>query len=191
LLIKNKLIDVKERAVYVFGLESLLLNSSELIIIFIISLLFTDIRFFVTFILVFLPLRLTGGGFHFSKSSVCFISSITMFVIAVLANNIYPKLYENNIYVIFTIILAVVLLLIAPVENKSNPLSDHKKKKNKVLFSSFLTVDVILLIIFKNLHLQPATGIIIFVSCTSLLLFFGKLKAFEDSLIEKNNKSNS
>ena len=189
LLIKYKFIDIKDRDIYIFGLEALFLNISELIISFIISMLFADMYHFLAFVLVFLPLRITGGGFHFNNSSVCFVSSIAVYIAAVAAYRLCPLMYTDIKCIILLFITCIPILLFAPVENKNNPLTHHQKRLNRFLSLGFLFADIFSFFILKHLHRQEATNILIFVTVISILIISGKIKSLEDKILFHKEES--
>ena len=67
LLIKNKIVSIDEREVYVYGITVFLLNASLLLITLIMSLLFGEFIHFAAFVIFFIPLRLFAGGYHAAR----------------------------------------------------------------------------------------------------------------------------
>ncbi len=79
LMIKNKIVDIQQRDIYVYGLEVLLFNGSLLSVFLIASLLCGEMINFLAYFIFFLPLRLFSGGYHAEKSESCFVLSTIMY----------------------------------------------------------------------------------------------------------------
>ena len=75
LLIKNKIVEIEKREIYIYGLEVILLNGGLLITFLIISLLCGEMINFLAYLIFFLPMRLFSGGYHAETSERCFILS--------------------------------------------------------------------------------------------------------------------
>lgn len=128
LLIKNKIVDIEEREVYVYGLEVLLLNISNIIIALIISLITKSMWHFVAFILIFVPLRIFVGGYHAKTSEICFIYTSLVYALTVLIIKLFPLLNQNIAAIIVTTILLIPIMVFSPLENSNNPLGENRKR---------------------------------------------------------------
>ena len=76
LLIKNKIVDIEQRDIYVYGLEVILLNGSLLIVFLIASMLCEAMLNFWAYLILFLPIRSFSGGYHAEKSESCFVGGL-------------------------------------------------------------------------------------------------------------------
>ncbi len=169
LLIKNKIVDIEEREVYVYGLEVLLLNISNIIIALIISLITKSMWHFVAFILIFVPLRIFVGGYHAKTSEICFIYTSLVYALTVLIIKLFPLLNQNIVAIIVTTILLIPIIVFSPLENSNNPLGENRKR-NKLIAIILTVIDSLIFIILKAMHKNLASNVMIFIAAVSILL---------------------
>ena len=111
LSIKHKRLDIKDREIYIYGLEVILLNGLLLIYFFIMSIWFDLIFHFVSFLIFFLPLRMFIGGYHSKRSETCFIMSNAMYLLTLVIVKNYLELH-NNINVVIVTLVALIIMYI-------------------------------------------------------------------------------
>ena len=115
LLIKNKIVDIEQRDIYVYGLEVILLNGSLLLVFLIASLLSGTMINFLAYMIFFLPIRIFSGGFHAKSSDSCFILSTMMYGISIATTAFFPLLYQNWKWTVTGIISIIVILALSPI----------------------------------------------------------------------------
>lgn len=109
-----------------YGLESLYLTITKLVVITLISILLGILKETILLWLFFNILRTSGFGLHASKSWMCWLSSSIIFLgFPYMCNNIVmPKF----ILLIISFICEINLLLFAPADTDKRPLSNKKKR---------------------------------------------------------------
>lgn len=176
LLIKNKIVDIQQRDIYVYGLEVILLNGSLLIVFLIASLLCGEMINFLAYFVFFLPLRLFSGGYHAEKSESCFVLSTIMYGISIAVTKFFPLLYLNWKWITAGVISVVVILVLSPMVNENNPLTKAQRKRNRIIVCVLLAVDLVVFILSCNFNWRIASNELVFISMNALLLILGKLK---------------
>ena len=176
LLIKNKIVDIQQRDIYVYGLEVILLNGSLLIMFLITSLLCGEMINFLAYFVFFLPLRLFSGGYHADKSESCFVLSTIMYGISIAVTKFFPLLYMNWKWIVAGVISVVVILVLSPMVNENNPLTKAQQKRNRIIVCVLLAVDLVVFILSCNINWRIASNELVFISMNALLLILGKLK---------------
>ena len=176
LLIKNKIVDIQQRDIYVYGLEVILLNGSLLIVFLITSLLCGEMINFLAYFVFFLPLRLFSGGYHAEKSESCFVLSTIMYGISIAVTKFFPLLYMNWKWITAGVISVVVILVLSPMVNENNPLTKAQRKRNRIIVCALLAVDLVVFILSCNFNWRIASNELVFISMNALLLILGKLK---------------
>ncbi len=176
LLIKNKIVDIEEREIYIYGLEVILLNGGLLITFLIISLLCGEIVNFLAYLVFFLPMRLFSGGYHAETSERCFILSTIMYGISITVSKFIPLLYISNTGKIIGVISVIVILVLAPLINKNNPLNEAQRKRNRIILCTLLFIDLVFYILICNYTWTIASNELIFIVMDAVLLLAGKLK---------------
>lgn len=176
LLIVNKIVDIQQRDIYVYGLEVILLNGSLLIMFLITSLLCGEMINFLAYFVFFLPLRLFSGGYHAEKSESCFVLSTIMYGISIAVTKFFPLLYLNWKWIVAGVISVIVILVLSPMVNKNNPLTKAQQKRNRIIVCVLLAVDLVVFILSCNFNWRIASNELVFISMNALLLILGKLK---------------
>lgn len=175
-LIKNKILDIEDRDIYVYGLEAILLNAILLISTFLVSLLFGGMIHYVGFCVFFIPLRVFVGGYHAKKSESCFILSVGMYVISLMVANSLPDIYQNEVVMAMTIMSFLILLIWAPVINPKHPMADYQIKRNKKIEYVIIGLDFAFLVIFSKMNLVIASSIEIFILLVTVIFLIGKIE---------------
>lgn len=129
----NKYDDIKLEELE-YGLVSIYLLVSKLIIIIILSLLLGIFREMIIFTLLYIPIRAVSFGLHASKSWICLLASTLTFIgVPILAT------YIETPIIIKSVIGIIVILLIfknAPADTHKRPIISLKRR----LFFKYLSV---------------------------------------------------
>ena len=137
-LIKQEIIDHKELKIITYGMNVIIFNFLNIVSIIAISSILGNIFFGVLFLIVFIPIRITSGGYHCKTAFNCFI----------LFNIIYIVFFKFQDYFNFTLlhlILFSVIILLLPVYINNCKL--HLKNKNNNIKKNY----IILVILFISL----------------------------------------
>lgn len=186
LLIKNKIVDIEQRDIYVYGLEVILLNGSLLIVFLIASMLCEAMLNFWAYLILFLPIRSFSGGYHAEKSESCFVLSTIMYGLSIAITAFFPLLYQNWKWTIAGIISVIIILALSPMINENNPLTKSQQKRNRIIVYILLSVDLVVFILSCNLNWRIASNELVFVVFDALLLLMGKAVPY----LEEDNEFN-
>ena len=116
-----------------YGIESIYLTLSKIIVILIISSILGLFKEAIIFLLIFNILRIFAFGLHASKSIWCWISSSISFIgIPYICKTF---IFPNLIYIILPIICLVCFILYAPADTVKRPLINSRKRKLYKLLS--------------------------------------------------------
>lgn len=139
----------KEEIIVHYGLETIYILISKLIIVTIISIIFNITKEMYIFIIFYGLLRLFAGGLHLSKSINCTIfSTIVLIGLPILAIN-------SHIYLEYRIIVSgislVLFALYSPADTVRKPMINKEKRiKNKIKSYIMCFIYFALLFILKN-----------------------------------------
>ena len=178
LLIKNKIVDIEQRDVYIYGLEVILLNGGLLIAFLIISLLCSEMINFWAYLIFFLPLRIFSGGYHAKTSECCFILSTVMYGFSVAVTKFLPLLYLDFYWWTAGAISLIIILIFAPLINPNNPLNEFQKKRNRIIVYSLIITDLVFFILCCIFNWKIATNEMIFIIFDAILLIIGKMMQY-------------
>lgn len=149
----NKQYDDIKLAEIKYGLETLYLTFSKLIIISLIAIILGIFKELIIFILIYNIMRAPSFGLHATKSWICLLSSTITFIgIPLIINNIQI----NNTYkVIIGIITTIGIFTFSPADTKKRPIVNKKRRKiYKTLSTIISIIYVILSISIKNNYIS-------------------------------------
>ena len=137
--------DDEKLAEYKYGLEGFYLLVSKSIIIFSIAFILNIFKEIFLLFIIFNSLRITGYGLHASKTWICLLGSLIIFIgIPIISKIIIIPLY---IEIIIGIIYIILLYRYAPADTEKRPLvNENRRKKYK-----FITTMVGIILVFLNL----------------------------------------
>lgn len=138
-----------------YGLEAIYLTITKIVVILILSLVLGIIKQTILLLLLFNVLRTTGFGIHASKSWMCWISSLILFVgVPFLIK--YVNFNDILIYSI-SIISGISLMLFAPADTEKRPLLNKKKRRiYKVITVIFVIVFISLILFLEHIQIRQA-----------------------------------
>lgn len=176
LFIKNKVLDIEQRDIYVYGVEVILLNGGLLLVYLILSLLCNEMINFWAYLFFFFPLRIFSGGYHAKTSEHCFVLSTIMYVFSITITKFFSLLYQSLYWQAAGIISLLVILAIAPLINVNNPLTESQKKRNKIVVYILLIFDLAFFVVGYNYGFELLSNELVFIVFEALLLLLDKLK---------------
>lgn len=179
LLIKNKIVDIQQRNIYVYALEVILLNGSLLIVFLIASLLCGAMINFWAYLIFFLPIRIFSGGYHAKSSESCFVLSTIMYGLSIAITFFFPLLYQNWKWIIAGVISILVILVLSPMVNENNPLTESQQKRNRIIVCILLAADLVVFILSYNFNWRIASNVLVFIVFDALLLLIGKVISYQ------------
>lgn len=130
-----------------YGLETLYLTVTKLVVIFGLAYLLGILKEVVLLLLCYNLIRSTAYGLHASKSIYCLISSITLFI-----GGVYLSKYIAAIPLVIKIVLCtisiILLLKYAPADTVKRPLINAKKRRILKIKSCIKGIVYLILIIY-------------------------------------------
>ena len=149
IIIKNKNYDEIKLAEIKYGLETLYLTFSKLIIISIIAIILGIFKELIIFLLIYNIMRAPSFGIHASKSWICLLSSTLVFIgLPLLIKRIMIK---PIIKIIIGIISIIGIMLFSPADTHKKPIINKKRRKIYKILSTIIAITyVILSILIKE-----------------------------------------
>ncbi len=132
-----------------YGLASLYLHLTKLIVIFALSYILGITLSLLKFIIFYSILRLSAFGLHAKKSIDCWITSLTIFLgIPYLCETL---LINSHLKIIIVVICYMLLAIYAPADTEKRPLINKRKRIiYKIITLITTSVYILLLFIIKN-----------------------------------------
>lgn len=118
------------KKVYIYGFELMLSSAVGIFSMIILSALVGKPFAWIPYLIGFIPLRVTGGGYHAKTHFTCIVSfSFVFLILLILSDTIYLIPY---IYFIVACISLGITYFLAPVEAVNKPLLDEVRQKNRI-----------------------------------------------------------
>ena len=131
-----------------YGLEGIYLSISKVLIILLLSFIIGIFKEVVIFLLLFNVIRFTAFGLHATKSYICLISSLLIFILLP-----YLLLHINiDIYikVLFSILCILYIYKYAPSDTKKRPIVNRKRRLVYKTLSTIISIIYSFILIFVN-----------------------------------------
>lgn len=176
LLISSSL-SKEERELYEYGLFILMSKLIFFVLACFFGLLFGCLIESAIFYLLFMTIRQFAGGYHASTELKCEIMSTALFFICSAIINLLEIYGFENAIAIATIVAALCIFLISPVDTPEKPLSDNEYNYYRKI--SWIILLIIISIVFVSYLLRLRMFFV--PTCLSLilesfLLIVGKIK---------------
>lgn len=143
---KTKLAEIK------YGLEGMYLMITKLIIISIIAIILGIFKEFLLFITIYTFIRIPSFGIHATKSWICLITSLLVFIsIPLLIINIELNI---NYKIIIGILSTIHICIYSPADTHKKPIINKTRRKiYKILSTIVSSIYIILSIVIKNQYI--------------------------------------
>lgn len=144
-------IDKHDAEIYQYGNEIVISSVIDLLILFIIGVIFKKVLYSILFFVPFFLLRKSSGGYHadsYFKCKLIFSLNITIVLLLIDQADVIYNLYSMILLLAFSI---TVIFATAPIESKNKPLSKEENQNNskKAKITASL-ISILILIIYKD-----------------------------------------
>lgn len=119
-----------DKAAYLYGLELLISSFLNILILFGISIALGHPCMFIPYILAFIPLRLSAGGYHARSHLTCILLNSALFLLSSIISLNISKSAAVPASMIESFFSLIIIPLISPISARNKPLTVKKKKVN-------------------------------------------------------------
>lgn len=151
--LKYGVIDSEDSEIYQYGNEIIISSILDLIIVFVMGVIFSALTNSLLFFATFLLLRSFSGGYHadsYWKCKIIFIINLAL-MLFLLAN--VDRLYQINFMVLVLFFSILIVWKLAPIENEGKPLSEEdiriNSKRSKII-SIILSIIIVTTYVFNR-----------------------------------------
>lgn len=165
--------DITESAVY--GLEMIISSIINLLIIFILSIIFGKVLETALFLICFCIFRPYAGGYHAPNYLTCTLIFTCIYCIIIHGNG---YISENHCYV-FWALSFVSIWILSPVEDPNKPLGEKRYKKVKKKARIILLIETLVFFITIAIGFSLVyTAIVSALSVACFLVLLGQIKLY-------------
>ena len=138
-------IDPNKQEIYSYGFELLISTTANFIVIFIISCVFGLFFEPLLFMVSFIPLRLSAGGYHAKHHWSCIVGFGSIFLLFMIFLSRINSDAWSYYSLIATFVSSVLIYYLAPVETPNKPLSykHYVQQRNRSVTLSLIHVAIV------------------------------------------------
>lgn len=140
----------------------------------------------VLFFCSFYSLRIFAGGYHCSRELFCVLITTIIFIISIFLIKQTELHYRYGILLFISLIGALIILVIAPIDSLEKCLTNKEKNTYKtvtILVLTIVSLAIILSLLFNKPHIFTPLCFSIIVE--SILLIFGKINQMHQTKYAK------
>ena len=151
--IHHRIIDAEDREVYIYSFELLLSAVINLAVVVLLIGLTGQVAGGVAFVLTFLVLRQSAGGYHASSHFFCILSFTVIFLLFLAVITFLPPLYYLPVILGSLAVGIPVIVRTAPVAHVNKPLTEAERAR--LGQAAKLTVVILTALIMMGWYLLP------------------------------------
>lgn len=172
-LCRQDIIEDTDKELYVYGFNMLITVSLNIISTIIIGLLFGMVFESIAFLAAYIPLRSYAGGYHARTPLRCYIISLLLIVLILLA----LRSIGASVLALFVLsaIGTIICVTMSPVEDVNKTLDETEIKVYRKKTLIILSAEMIIFIISIFVLMKLAAVISIALSLEGIMLILGKI----------------
>lgn len=172
----NGIIRDEDREIYYYGLYQGILIIANVVTTIILGFLFKMVWQSILFLVAYIPLRIYGGGYHAKTQSRCYLFSVVLTSLVLLAIKFIPMTDFNILG--FAGVGGIIVLGLAPIGDSNKPLNQLEKGIYKGRASIILFIEILVAISLLVLNFTDIAMVMSISVCTlGFMLVLGRIKS--------------
>ncbi len=128
-LCENQIIPAEREKAYIYGFELLISSFVGILCLILLSALCGIKYAWIPYLIGFIPLRVTGGGYHAKTHFMCIVSFSAVFLFLLYSSRTLALI--RNAHLILAVASLVVMYFFTPIEAQNKPLSKQLRHENR------------------------------------------------------------
>ncbi|MCL2391853.1 MAG: accessory gene regulator B family protein [Oscillospiraceae bacterium] len=128
-LVKIKVVEKRTQEVYTYGFELIISGMLNVMLMATIAALLRRYYDWILFLIAFIPLRTTAGGYHASSHAKCILVGTLSFSALLVVSKLQIEWTIANL--IIASLSLLIMFLLSPVEAKNKKLKEKQVNKNR------------------------------------------------------------
>ena len=145
---KNGVIQEADAEAYQYGLELMLSTLINVAVMIGLSIVFGHTWLFIPYLVAFIPLRLSAGGYHAKHHFSCILFNATVYLASLVAVTTLLTPTAILACIMESCVSLALIFFLAPVPAKNKPLSAAERKRNRYIALSLGFLFLILCMLF-------------------------------------------
>lgn len=143
-----------KRAVLVYGLEVLIATVIGVAMIAVLSLSFGQPLAWLFFLLAFVPLRRTAGGYHADSHRQCYLIFTIVFIASILIERFCSV--DNSALLAGNVLSMGIIWFLSPVPSENKPMKEMQRRHNRRLSIGIMICNVLiaLVVVIRKIEFQ-------------------------------------
>lgn len=158
--------DEDEKEILRYGLELIFLKASFFFVVFALAFVYEKLLETIVFLVLFIPLRSVGGGYHADSRIKCFLMSISMIIIVVFGMKYCQKFEMQALLIIMDLYFSVFIWIKAPIDSENKRLDieeciNFRRKVRMILLFEWILMILAFVFYWKMILFMVQTAIFI------------------------------
>ena len=148
-LVAQNIVLANDREIYEYGFDLLIADFINFSLILLIGFLYRELSATIIYLVIFVGLRSVCGGYHAKTHLKCHICTIGVYIVFLLLQYIFKT---STVFMLcINCIMAIPIILFAPITHANKPLSKSVYRRNRVL-SIVITLGLIILAVLLHYY---------------------------------------
>lgn len=184
-LIEGKIIKMEERNLYLYCFGTLIEMTANIITTLIIGALLGKIVAALFFMLVFIPLRSTAGGYHCETAGKCYLLSMAVYLAVIFTYDCVSTI-PSYVCILICVIDFAAIIILSPVASPNKPFTVKEKIKNRRISIALSLIYITAIIVMMNCKIVYAFVILesLTAAVVSMIAGFIKYKKAPKTIIQ-------
>ncbi len=174
-LIEGKIIKMEERNLYLYCFGTLIEMTANLITTLIIGALLGKIVAALFFMLVFIPLRSTAGGYHCETACKCYLLSMTVYLAVILTYD-FVLVAPSYVFALVCVFDLAAIIILSPVVSPNKPFTAKEKIKNRRISIALSLIYITVILVMMNCKIVYAFVILESLTAAVVSMIAGFIK---------------
>lgn len=171
--VKNSIVSYEDQEIYTYGLHQGIIMIVNILTFILIGLSFRMIRESLMFMIFYIPLRTYAGGYHAKTPTSCYILSIFMIILVLLA--VKTVSWTISIIIGISLLSGIIIFALSPVEDKNKPLSDSQMIRYRQMARAILAIELIgIAVLLYGGYSNVALPMVLSVATGSIMVVLGR-----------------
>lgn len=170
---ENNIIPYEDREIYTYGLHQGIVMIINILTFILIGISFRMIWESLMFMIFYIPLRTYAGGYHAKTPTSCYILSIFMIILVLLA--VKTVSWAISIIIGISLLSGIIIFALSPVEDNNKPLSGSQVIRYRQMARAILAIELIgIAVLLYGGYSNVALPMVLSIATVSIMVVLGK-----------------
>lgn len=174
-LIKNNIIEEKQREIYAYGLNQLIVYLYNFLTVIVVGWVLGMVWQSIAFTVFYMMIRPYAGGYHARTPHMCYIYSLIMIIVVLFLIRIIPL--NGLLYLVIYFVSSIIIFKLSPVEDENKPLDNIERVVfRKRAIRSYIILSLCYFISWLVGLKELSSCVVLALFTLSIMLILGEIK---------------